>query len=215
VIYDRAGSAFAELTAERVDWSLLLDTRVLHLTGITPALGGDAFEIVLEAIERVKALGVTVSFDVNYRSKLWTSQAARARLTPLLPFVDLLICAQADARTVFGLDGPPKAVLDALHALTPAEHVVLTQAAEGASMVLGGELVHVPAREATVLDRLGAGDAFAAGMLDGLLDGDLRGGLGRGAALSALALAQHGDMLITSREELNAVLEPTPNLLKR
>lgn len=215
VIYDRSGSAFTGLTADMVDWDALLNTRVLHLTGITPALGQGPFDVVLEAARRAKALGVTVSFDVNYRRKLWTPEAARACLGALLPFVDLLICSQRDARTVFGLDGSPERVLGALQALTPAAHIVLTRSQEGAAILIDNEVVHVPAHTATVVDRLGAGDAFAAGVLDGFLDGDLREGLGRGAALSALALAQHGDMLVTSREELSALLEGGPGGLNR
>lgn len=215
VIYDRADSAFTGLTAAMVDWDALLDTQVLHLTGITPALGPGCFELVQGAARRAKARGVTVSFDVNYRSKLWSPEEAKSYLQAVLPFVDLLICGGADAQTVFGLEGGDKDVLAALHDLTPARHVVLTRSSEGAATLLAGELVRVGAREATVLDRLGAGDAFAAGVLDGLLENDLYAGLERGAALSALVLAQHGDMLVTTRRELEALLSGTSLRLNR
>ena len=223
VIYDRAGSAFTGLTVDMIDWDVLLDTRVLHLTGITPALGPGCSGLVLEAAQRAKAKGVTVSFDVNYRSKLWSPEGARANLSALLPLVDLLICGEADARTVFGLQaglhvgrsGDEREVLAALHNLSGAAHVVLTRAHEGAVTLLEGELVRVPAREATVLDRLGAGDAFAAGVLDGFLEDDLVTGLERGAALSALVLGQQGDLLTTTRGELEAVLNGSAVRLNR
>lgn len=207
VIYDRAGSAFTGLTADAVNWEMLLDTRLLHLTGITPALGAGCFDLVLEAAQRAKAGGVRVSFDVNYRSKLWSPEVARRHLRTILPYVDLLFCGQEDARIVFGLEGTVRDVLEALHTLTPAEQVVLTRSHEGVTMLLGGELVDVPAREVAVVDRLGAGDAFAAGVLDGYLDGDIYTGLRKGVALSALALAQRGDMLVTTPAELSAMLD--------
>jgi 2-dehydro-3-deoxygluconokinase len=215
VLYDRAGSAFSGLTPEAVAWDALLNTRVLHLTGITPALGEGPFAVTLEAVRRAKGRGVTVSFDVNYRGKLWPPETARTRLEALLPWVDLLICGQGDAQRVFGLEGSASSVLASLHALTPAQHVILTRGHEGAALRLGGEVVSVAARAATVVDRLGAGDAFAAGVLDGYLEGDVLAGLRRGAALSALALAQRGDMLVTDRNELRSVLAATPEALNR
>lgn len=207
VIYDRSGAAVTELTPDTVDWELLLDTRALHLTGITPALGPGCYELVLEVARRAKAKGVSVSFDVNYRSKLWSPEDAGRFTAAILPYLDLLFCGQEDARTVFGLEGTAEDVLGALRALTPAGEVVLTRSNEGAAALLGGELVEVPAHEVAVVDRLGAGDAFAAGVLDGYLDGDLYAGLRKGAALSALVLVQDGDMLTTTPSELSAILE--------
>ena len=215
VVYDRSGAAITELTVDAVDWSVLLDTRVLHLTGITPALGAGCSELTLEAARRAKARGVAVSFDVNYRSKLWSPEEARKCLTAIVPYVDILICGQRDAQTVFEFEGPPEELLAALHTLTPAEHIVLTQSQGGASVLVDDELVRVPAREAEVVDRLGAGDAFAAGVLDGYLEGDVRAGLEKGVVLSALILAQHGDMLVTSPEEVRAASKRTLKSLSR
>lgn len=215
VIYDRSGAAITGLTIDQVEWDVLLDTRVLHLTGITPALGAGCFELVMEAAGRAKARGVTVSFDVNYRSKLWSPEEAKVRLLAILPYVDILICGQGDAQTIFGVEGSAEDVLASLRELTPAEHVILTQSLAGASTLIEGELLHVPAREVEVLDRLGAGDAFTAGVLDGYLDGDMRSGLGKGAVLSALVLAQHGDMLVTTPEEVGNLVKRTSKSLNR
>lgn len=215
VVYDRSGAAITGLTVDEVDWDVLLNTRVLHLTGITPALSASCFKLVREAAKRAKNQGVIISFDVNYRSKLWSPEVAAEHLKAILPHVDILICGQGDAQTVFGLEGLSKDVLSSLHKLTPAKHIVLTQSSEGASTVLSGELVHVPARPVKMIDRLGAGDAFAAGILEGYLDGDIYAGLEKGVALSALTLAQHGDMLITTPEEVGALLEQTSSSLSR
>lgn len=215
VIYDRLGSAITGFTVDMVNWDVLLDTRVLHLTGITPALGAGCLELVLEAARRAKDQGVTVSFDVNYRSKLWTPKEAKKHLEGILPYLDILICGQGDAQTVFGLEGSTEEMLAALHRLTQAKHIVLTQSLEGASMLLEDKLVHVSARKVEVIDRLGAGDAFAAGVLDGYLDGDLYSGLEKGVVLSALILTQHGDMLVTTPEEVRAVATRTSKVLNR
>ncbi len=215
VIYDRADSAITQLTASDIDWDYLLDTHVVHLTGITPALSDSCHQIVMEAAERARGQGVTVSFDVNYRSKLWSPEGAAAALEPLLEHVDILICGAADARSVFGVEGTPRAILGHLQQLCPGDHIVLTQGAEGASTLVADELVHIPARPAEVVDRLGAGDAFAAGVLDGFLDGDLVAGMQRGAVLGALALTQDGDMIATSRGELNDLLADTETRVDR
>lgn len=202
VIYDRAGSSVSRLDVDDVDWEGLLDTRIFHTTGITAALSDGCHRIVLEACRRARERGVTVAFDVNYRGKLWSPEAAREGLGPILRHVDLLICGEGDAGTVFDLHGSPEEVLAGLHDLSGAERVVLTRSRHGSATLVGGELVKVRAREAEIVDRLGAGDAFAAGVLDGLLDGDLVEGMRRGSVLGALALGLDGDMVRTTRGEL-------------
>ncbi len=207
VIYDRADAAVSSLSPADIDWEYLLDTRVVHLTGITAALSQGCYDVVLEACQRAKDAGVTVSFDVNYRSKLWSAASAREKLEPILKHVDLLICGEGDARIVFGVSGSPETVLQGLEDLSGAAHVILTRSDEGSATLIGGEPVRVSAGAAEMVDRLGAGDAFAAGVIDGFLDGDVTEGMRRGAALAGLALTQHGDMVSTTRAELEHLLE--------
>ncbi len=206
VIYDRADAAVSTLTPKDVDWNYLLDTRVLHLTGITAALSQGCYDVVQEACEQARDKDITTSFDVNYRSKLWSAETAREKLTPVLKNVDILICGEGDAHTVFGISGSPKATLQQLHDLSGAAHVVLTRSGAGSATLVGGELIQVSAGAAEIIDRLGAGDAFTAGVIDGFLDGDIVEGMRRGTVLAALALSQHGDMVSTSRTELEQLL---------
>lgn len=206
VIYDRADAAVSTLTPDDIDWDYLLGTRVLHLTGITAALSPGCYGVVLEACQRAKDANVTVSFDVNYRSKLWSAAAAREKLEPLLKYVDILVCGESDAQTVFGFSGAPETVLAQLQSLSGAAHIILTRSNEGSATVIDGELVQVEAEAAEMIDRLGAGDAFTAGVLDGFLDGDILKGIRRGTALAGLALTQYGDMVSTSRAELEHLL---------
>ena len=215
VIYDRAGSSVTQLRVPEVDWDYLLDTRVLYLTGITPALSEGCREIVIEAVHRAKSAGVPVVFDVNYRSKLWSPEQARATLTAIVAEVDVLICGEGDADTVFGALGTAEDVLLALQNLCPHGAVVLTQSGEGSATLGGDGLVRVEALDAVVVDRLGAGDAYAAGVVDGFLDGDLYGGMQRGSVLGSVALSQHGDMLTTSRAEVEALGVNAPSAIHR
>jgi len=206
VIYDRAGSAASRVDVDDVPWDALLDTDVLHLTGITPALGAGPARVVAAAIDRAKAAGVRVSFDVNYRGKLWTPDVAAQTLTPLLTGVDLLICGEADAATVFGLSGDAERVLRGLATLAPQAAVVLTRGDNGAVVLEGDRAQSVPGVPVQVVDGLGAGDAFTAGVLDGWLDGSLVHGLRQGVTLASMALASAGDALVVTRSELDSLL---------
>ena len=215
VIYDRANAAVTELTPVDIDWEYLLSTTVLHLTGITAALSDGCYDILLDACERAKAKDVAVSFDVNYRSKLWLPEVAREKLIPLLELVDILICGEADAETIFGFSGSAEEVLKALGNLSGAKHVVLTQSSRGSSTLVDGQVVRVQARAVNIVDRVGAGDAFASGVIDGYLDGDIVVGMRRGSVMSAIALTQYGDMITTSRKELNRLLADSQTKLSR
>jgi 2-dehydro-3-deoxygluconokinase len=214
VIYDRADSAAAHMTVDDVDWDYLLNTRILHLTGITAAISDSCYEIVAEAIRRAKAAGVLVSFDVNYRAKLWDPATAGAKLRPLIAEADLLLCKGADAALLFGCTGDPRQQMQALKALTRAPALYCTFGANGAALLLGDDFFEQPALPVQIVDRIGSGDAFAAGVLDGWLLGAgetdfgaaMKDGLRRGVALAAIALSQYGDRVLTSRAELNAVM---------
>ena len=104
VIYDRAHSAIAEAQSGDFEWpQILAGAQWLHWSGITPALSSSAVAIVAEACGEAKRRGLTVSFDLNFRAKLWTREAAGQALTPLMKDVDLCITSVEEARTVFGL----------------------------------------------------------------------------------------------------------------
>ena len=210
VVYDRSGSSFSASDPGSLEWDSLLDTRVLHLTGITPALGPGCRRLTLEAIARAKEAGVRTSFDVNYRRLLWTPGEARSVLAPLLTQVDLLICGLSDAREVLGLEGTPAEVLERLADSRDGQDVVLTCGQSGALAWAGGELLSTPAHQVDVVDQVGAGDAFAAGLIDGWLDGSLAEGLRRGAMLAAVKLGRWGDMVVLTREELDSLLADEP-----
>ena len=209
VIYDRADSCVTRMTPDQIQWDQFLDTRLVHLTGITPAVSPSCAETVKTIVERAKAAHIPISFDINYRQKLWSEAAARDWLTPVIQGVDLLFCGQGDARRVFGIDGSPEYVVRSLADISGAKAVVVSLSNEGVIGWDGAEITQQPALPVEVIDRIGAGDALACGVLHGWFSGDLAFGLRYGVTLAALALSQHGDAVITNRAEVDALLKST------
>src|SRR6185437_3052638 len=113
-IYDRAGSCASQMGPDDVNWSYLLHTRLLHLSGITPALSPSCRALTAEAIARARAAGVQVSFDINFRQLLWSPEEAAEALLPMIQGVDLLLCSRRDAARVLGLGGAPEEALAGL-----------------------------------------------------------------------------------------------------
>ncbi|NDJ62585.1 MAG: sugar kinase [Chloroflexi bacterium] len=206
VIYDRADSCITQMDASQVDWDLLLDTRIIHLTGITPALSPGCRTLIPTIIARARAAGIPISFDINYRAKLWAPAAAQAALTPLIQGVEVLFCSQEDAARVFGINGEPETVLRQLADSSAANKVVMSIGDQGVLAWDGTTILQQAAVPAQIVDRIGAGDALAAGVLHGWCEGDLPLGLRCGVTLAALALSQYGDFVITSPEEVAALL---------
>jgi len=214
VTYDRAHSCATQLGVKDIDWDLLLDTRLLHLTGITPPLSPSCGEIILEAVQRARERDVPISFDINYRQKLWSEAEAAQTLSPLIQNVELLFCSQADAKRLFHCAGSAQEIAQEMLDLSKARHVIVTFAEQGALLWNGQEWIHEAARSTYIIDRLGAGDALAAGVIHGWLDGDLTAGLRYGVTLSALALSQFGDMVVTNKSELLALSQGSSSITR-
>jgi 2-dehydro-3-deoxygluconokinase len=210
VLYDRRDSAFARLTPAQVDWEPVRRARVVHLTGITPALGPAPRSL----IERALAEASTVSFDINYRATLWSSADARAFLEPVLARVRYLFIGQAEAQTLFGFTGSPEQTLDGLARLAPKATISLQRGEEGSTVLDGGRLFR-PSRRLTVqmVDPIGAGDAYAAGFLWALLRGrDLQEAVDSGTAVAALKCSTWGDIALVSPQDVADVLAGGPDV---
>ena len=214
IIYDRAHSCMAQLKFDEIDWDCLLDTCLLHLTGITPALSSSCRGIVERALKEAKERGVPISFDVNYRQKLWDNVEAQKTLLPMMQEVELLFCSARDAIHLFDCKGTRQEIAQGLLEISRAKYLVLTFSDEGALLWDGKEWLHEPAHPTEIIDRLGAGDALAAGVIHGWLDGDIKAGLRYGVTLAALALSQLGDMVITNKSELLTLSRSSSSLTR-
>lgn len=215
VYYDRANSCAARLEAAQIDWDFVLDTRLLHQTGITPALSANCLALTQEALERATAAGVATSFDVNYRGKLWSPERAAAVIKPLIQKIDLLFCGQGDAELLFGCKGTQEEILQQMVELSNARTVVVSVGDQGVLAWHNGQIHHQAGKPVQIIDRLGAGDAMAGGIIHGWLDGDLVRGLDYGMALAAICLSIHGDVVITTKDEVESLLAGEVRSLNR
>jgi 2-dehydro-3-deoxygluconokinase len=203
VYYYRKGSAASTMTLKALDPEYLKEAEFLHLTGITPALSEDCRAFTLWA---AREDGTRVSFDVNYRSKLWGSGEARAFVEEILPSVDLLFVGDDEARALWGRDD--KDLVRELAARGPRE-VVLKLGREGSLALVDGRIIARPAYPVEEVDPVGAGDAFDAGYLAGHLWGLAPEERLRVAnAMGALSVATLGDYEgLPDKDELWAFLE--------
>jgi len=165
VDYHRAGSAGSRLTPADLPLDDLRGAGVLHVTGITPALSESCRSAVFQAVETAQAAGVPVSVDVNYRAKLWSRFEAASVLRDLVTRADIVFAGPDEARLF--VDEP----LDGLAKLGPAE-VIVKDGGRGCVALIDGERHEVPALPVTVIDPVGAGDAFVAGYLAERLAGE-------------------------------------------
>ncbi|MEV7735863.1 sugar kinase [Streptomyces sp. NPDC088921] len=210
VSYYRAGSAGSAVSPADVLPALAPGSRILHLTGITPALGPSAAEAALAAATAAREAGITVCLDVNHRSRLWTADRARTALLPLLARTDLLIASEDELPMV--LEQAAADEIEAAHSILAAgvTEVVVKRGAAGATSVTAEGATDCAARQVDAVDLVGAGDAFVAGYLSGLLDGaDIPARLDRAVTTAAFAVATRGDWEgLPTRDELGLFDHP-------
>ena len=193
VIYDRAHSAIAEAVPSDFDWKAIFQgADWFHFTGITPALGGSLPEICLEACRTAKEMGVTVSCDLNFRKKLWSQAQAGETMSRLMPYVDVCIANEEDAKDVFGIAAPDTDLntgkishdgyISVARQLTERfsfKKVAITLRGslsasinDWAGMLYsGGQASFSPTYRIHIVDRVGGGDSFGGGLIYALSEG--------------------------------------------
>jgi 2-dehydro-3-deoxygluconokinase len=212
VLYDREGSAFAELNPEEFDWpDILAGSGNFHTTGITLALGPGPRRSLFDAAEAARGAGVLVSFDLNYRANLWSRQQAERAYREVLPLVDVLFCGTAELAQL--LDSEEDSLRDMI--LRSREEwglgrVILTTRSGGsfsyATLGSDEELLESRGYAPRVVERFGAGDAAAAAFLHSLIGNkDERYSVELAAAASALHHTLPGDIASFTLEELESL----------
>jgi 2-dehydro-3-deoxygluconokinase len=217
VIYDRKDAAIANLQPGTISWPKIFEgVKWFHVTGITPGLSAAAAEVTREALQAARAAGVQTSMDLNYRAKLWTPEQAGQCMAELMPLTNVLITTEEDIERVFGIKGKDYEDVAAQTArrfgfkavaITLRENPLVWKNAWTAIAYQGGKVLKTRTYEVEIVDRLGAGDSFAAGLIHGLLDGDLQKGLDFGVAASAIKHSIPGDFAWITREEVEALLK--------
>ena len=206
VYYYRQGSAASTLAPGAFDPEYLEGAEFLHLTGITPALSEECRDFTLWAAREARENGTRVSFDVNYRSKLWPPEEARSFVEEMLPHTDLLLVGDDEARALW--DRSDEELVRELAAAGTRE-VVLKRGGEGSMALVKDRAVEQPVFPVEEVDPIGAGDAFDAGYLAGHLWGlDPEQRLRVANAMGALSVATLGDYEgLPDEEELWGFLE--------
>lgn len=217
VLYDRKGAAIAGIKLGMVPWKeVFTGVKWFHVTGITPALSPSAAEATREALEAARQAGVKTSIDLNYRIKLWTTQEAGKWMTEFMRHTDVLVTTEEDVERVFGIKGKDyEDVAGQLARKFPLQYVAITLRENPlvwkntwTGIVYGqGKVYRTQTYEVEIVDRLGAGDSFAAGLIHGLLDNDPQKGLDFGVAASAIKHSIPGDFAWITRSEVEAVLK--------
>jgi 2-dehydro-3-deoxygluconokinase len=217
VLYDRRGAAIAGIKPGMIDWpGVFAGAKWFHVTGITPALSASAAATTGEAMTAARLAGLRTSVDLNYRAKLWSTSEAGRCMADLMASCDYLITTEEDVEKVFGIRGsnyeevaasltkrfPLRGV-----AITLRENPLVWRNTWTAIAYAEGKVLKTRTYEVEIVDRLGAGDSFAAGLIHGLLDDDLQKGLDYGVAASALKHSIPGDFAWVTREEVEALLK--------
>jgi 2-dehydro-3-deoxygluconokinase len=208
VIYDRKHSAASELGFEDAPWEALVQASAwLHLSGITPALGPSCRALVLHLAALAAGAGKPVSYDLNYRATLTNPTDARAVLDGVAPYLRLIVVAERDAQNVLGFAQTGEDLAIGIAARYGAPFVALTRppdALPGTLLLAHGALRYAPRFEVELIDRIGAGDSFVAGLIHGLLDADADTAIRLGSFFAAIGLATPGDINYLGPEDLTA-----------
>lgn len=228
VIYDRKNSAITQAQPGDFDWDRIFDgADWFHWTGITPALGGRLPEICLEACKAAKAKGLTVSCDLNFRKKLWSSSLANEVMSTLMPYVDVCIANEEDAKDVFGIAAENTDIdagkLDHQGYISVAEQlcrrfgfkkVAITLRGSlsandndwAAMLFENGEAVFSPTYRIHIVDRVGGGDSFGGGLIYALLAGkNNQAAINFAVAASCLKHSIEHDFNLVSAAEVEAL----------
>ena len=230
VVYDRAGSSIALAKAKEFDWNKVFDgADWFHWTGITPALGGELPEICLEACKAARARGITISCDLNYRKKLWTREQAGACMEKLVPYVDVCVANEEDAKDVFGIEAEGTDInsgkLNHTGYTSVARQITERFGCKKVAITLrssysafdndwAGMLYDATSNQAVfsttyhvhIVDRVGGGDSFCGGLIFSMLSGkDDQSSIDFAAAASCLKHSVEHDFNMMSVAEVEAL----------
>jgi len=230
VIYDRKGSSFSQISPHNIDWEKVFkNVQWFHWTGITPALGDSVEECLRRGLKTAQKLGITVSADLNYRKKLWSEEKANAVMTELMQYTDIVIGNEEDSTRIFGLrpEGSDvskgqlnkegyKPMMKTLTerfglkkiAVTLRQSLSATENNWSACLYNGKDFILGPQYKVWITDRVGTGDAFAAGLIFSLLNQkNDKQALEFGIASAVLKHTVYGDFNLVSKDQIHKLTQ--------
>ena len=219
VIYDRHLSSITSIQLEEIDASVFEKTKVFHVSGISLALGEHTRKVVIELIRRFKQAGVIISFDVNYRASLWDEDLARETITSVLPYIDILFVSEETSRRMMQQKGTLEEIMKNYTktygikiVATTMRKVISPTKHTWDSMIYSAEedkfYKEQPYEGIEVVDRIGSGDAYLAGVLFGILKyNSLEKAIEFGNAMAAIKNTVPGDMPSCDFEEIEGVIK--------
>ncbi|MGB9857488.1 MAG: sugar kinase [Dictyoglomaceae bacterium] len=212
VLYDRKNSSFSLTQLTDLDLDYIRKARLIHLTGITPSLSEICKDNVIKICKSKKG-NQKISFDVNYRQKLWEVDECRRFINMILPFVDILFIKREDYRLLFGDELEDEKILYTLQKKFGEDKIyVLTKGEEGCSVLFKDKYFVRQALSTDIVDRIGAGDAFVAGFLYGYLkDKNLEECAKYGNILASLKMSVFGDFLALDEDTLQNSINSSNN----
>jgi len=216
VIYDRKDSAFSNLKINEINWKFLESCKLFHTSGITVALSDNCAEAVKKCLKIVKENKKLTSFDMNYRSKLWSPKEASSKLNEILPDVDILFSSEKDIDLLFksNLDLKGKC-LDLIKKYS-LSLIVLTRGPDPPyALDSKDNELYGKGYRPKLVDRIGAGDAFAAGFIYGYLQNDLDKAMKHAEAMSALKFSIPGDFALVYKNEVENFIKEGEKYIKR
>ncbi|MFL5859577.1 MAG: sugar kinase [Solirubrobacteraceae bacterium] len=216
VTYYRRHSAGSRLHAADIPDDIVRSAAVLHVTGITLALGADPAAAVAHAMTVARAAGVTVTFDLNYRAALWPAEEAAPALADAIRRADVVFAGESEAEIVTGTADPFDAALalEDMMVTRPAQ-VLIKRGADGCLARIDGATLEQPAPAVTTVDTVGAGDAFVAGYLAELMSGaDPAERVRTATAAGAFAVTVSGDWEGMPDRRALSLLEATEPVIR-
>lgn len=218
IVYDRAGSSFHRIDVEEVPQEVYGDARMFHTSGITLALGEGTRKAAVEMMRRFKEAGACISFDVNYRANLWDEDTARETIKSILPMVDILFVSEESSRRMFRKTGELPQIMRSyceefgVRLVCTTQRTVISPKDHTFTSIIYDHrddrfYQEAPYEHIDVVDRIGSGDAYVAGVLFGMLKyDDPAQALRFGNATSSVKNTIPGDLPASDFREISRII---------
>jgi 2-dehydro-3-deoxygluconokinase len=216
VIYDRHDASVTTVVPSELPTAALEGAELFYTSGITPALSPTLEETTKALLTVAQQAGTTTTFDLNYRSKLWSPNSAGSSYESLFPHIDVLVAAERDVETCLNREGDAVEVANGLHYDFGFETVVLTRGEHGSVAIHDDNVFEQDVYATDTFDPVGSGDAFVGGYLAHRIDGgDIPDALAYGAATASLKRTIDGDLAVVTPQEVKAVIEQKRDRISR